>query len=614
MLKDMLQYVLPYARKLLPSSLKKNINTKWLQQRSYVASHVRSAFEKVKVYVVSDEELCSDLVAQQMYRLNNPVHFVGLDCEWDSRKKEGVALLQVSSGTDCILYRTCKSDGSVPINLKKLLEDRKILKFGVGIEEDVRRLRLHGVQVKGFVDLRNLAHRCVPVSEQGYTSPDEEIYQWNSLSALSLNTLDIQLSKNYTVRCGNWEASSLSRKQILYAAKDAIVSLEIFYALVLLRKVRRQQNYDVLEGAFKSEIDLHKIMNTLHQDPSSICFYYSHMKDSLNDLDDILPTESMRTVPSKTLIDLGYSLCQGIVDLKHKPKLIMDRSTNRKTATRAFSTKASTEKVSKMYKHQCREKPLYENCFLIGPDKQVLATVNRNKAEWYLHKNLGVIEKESPFTVQLLFEPSGRPMPDADYYTTVKDNVCVVCGSTESFVKKNIIPHDYRKYFPLELKDHMSHDVLLMCLLCHRTAQVYDEELRQELANKYHAPFGTKAHMYKVDNPHLGKVRSAAKALLKNADRIPDERRALLEKIVTDYFQVSDAGKDLLKTAMEMDIREENKKFQGLHGERVVKALIEEHGLVDFIRLWRSRFLELMKPKYLPPLWSIEHNLHKVST
>lgn len=81
---------------------------------------------------------------------------------------------------------------------------------------------------------------------------------------------------------------------------------------------------------------------------------------------------------------------------------------------------------------------------------------------------LGEIECESPFTVRLLFEPSGRPMPDADYYTTVKENVCVVCGSTDSFVRKMIVPHDYRKYFPQDFKDHMSHDVLLMCLDCHR--------------------------------------------------------------------------------------------------------------------------------------------------
>ena len=201
----------------------------------------------------------------------------------------------------------------------------------------------------------------------------------------------MQLSKNYTVRCGNWEAPALSRKQILYAAKDAIVSLEIFYALVLLRRVRRKQNVDALNGLFESEVDFHKILQGF-KDSSSACFYYSHMKDSLTDLDAILPIETTRTSPSKALTELAYSLCQGIVDIKHKPKLIMNQGVQQKAASRGLSTKTGLDKTAKRYKHQCRDKPLYENCFLIGPQKQVLATVNRTKAEWYLHKNIGESE------------------------------------------------------------------------------------------------------------------------------------------------------------------------------------------------------------------------------
>ena len=91
---------------------------------------------------------------------------------------------------------------------------------------------------------------------------------------------------------------------------------------------------------------------------------------------------------------------------------------------------------------------------------------------------LGVIDKESPFTVRLLFEPSGRPMPDADYYTTCKENICVVCGNTGNFVRKMIIPHDYRRHFPQQMKDHMSHDVLLMCLDCHRLVTFFRNRLQ----------------------------------------------------------------------------------------------------------------------------------------
>ena len=52
---------------------------------------------------------------------------------------------------------------------------------------------------------------------------------------------------------------------------------------------------------------------------------------------------------------------------------------------------------------------------------------------------------ESPMTVQLHFEPGGRPGADREYYLRDKENICTVCGSSQNCVRKNIIPHEYRK-------------------------------------------------------------------------------------------------------------------------------------------------------------------------
>lgn len=35
-----------------------------------------------------------------------------------------------------------------------------------------------------------------------------------------------------------------------------------------------------------------------------------------------------------------------------------------------------------------------------------------------------------------------------DYYLIEKSNVCVVCGKEEGYVRKYIVPHEYRKHFP----------------------------------------------------------------------------------------------------------------------------------------------------------------------
>ena len=53
-----------------------------------------------------------------------------------------------------------------------------------------------------------------------------------------------------------------------------------------------------------------------------------------------------------------------------------------------------------------------------------------------------------------------------EYYLTVKDNVCVVCGKTESYLRKYIVPHEYRKFFPGKFLTLMSHDLMICILIC----------------------------------------------------------------------------------------------------------------------------------------------------
>lgn len=42
---------------------------------------------------------------------------------------------------------------------------------------------------------------------------------------------------------------------------------------------------------------------------------------------------------------------------------------------------------------------------------------------------------EEPFVVKLQFEPAGRPESPGDYYLMVKENLCVVCGKKDSYIR-----------------------------------------------------------------------------------------------------------------------------------------------------------------------------------
>lgn len=48
------------------------------------------------------------------------------------------------------------------------------------------------------------------------------------LGKMSKNYLNVHLDKNWRISCSDWEAKTLTPKQIDYAAKDAHVGIELF--------------------------------------------------------------------------------------------------------------------------------------------------------------------------------------------------------------------------------------------------------------------------------------------------------------------------------------------------------------------------------------------------
>jgi len=137
-----------------------------------------------------------------------------------------------------------------------------------------------------------------------------------------------------------------------------------------------------------------------------------------------------------------------------------------------------------------RSKDFYDNCLLQAPDGELLCTIDRRKASWYLSQNLGTQISEEPFTVRLNFEPAGRAVGDVGrYYQTIKENQCVVCGDRDAYIRKNVVPREYRKHFPMVMKSHTSHDVLLLCPACHQLSNISDLRVRNKLAVQCEAPF-----------------------------------------------------------------------------------------------------------------------------
>lgn len=95
------------------------------------------------------------------------------------------------------------------------MEDDNIVKVGVNPHGDANYLvRDYGICVASTFDLRYMAKiaDCRP----------------GGLAKMSEDYIKVKLDKNWRIRCSDWEAPTLSQKQINYAANDAHVGIELF--------------------------------------------------------------------------------------------------------------------------------------------------------------------------------------------------------------------------------------------------------------------------------------------------------------------------------------------------------------------------------------------------
>lgn len=462
---------------------------------------------------------------------------VGFDCEWVTvnNQRRKIALIQLCSAEGlCALIRICKFT-TIPLQLRALLEDPEIIKAGVTPSNDANYLlQDYAIKMNGTFDLRFLALIADHKSE--------------GLGKLSKSILDIELDKDWRIRCSDWEIEKLSPKQIDYAAKDAFVGVEIF----------RRLYKSVHPTAMKPE------------EIRSFCDNYTDIAFKNKMIQNGLPTASGR-------------------------KLLTRQNEIVKFPTRSYTS---------------RTKPLYDNCQLEAPDGELLCSCDRKKAEWYVNKGRGVVVQTEPvYTVRLTFEPAGRAVGETgEYYRTVRENLCVVCGKENNLIRKNVVPHEYRKFFPTVMKDKTSHDILLLCIHCHQLSNITDLKMRQMLQATCDAPLIGEILPEDVEAANkLRREQRQANALYQSKQLIPEWRKAELKENLQKAYPDDEINDSFLENLLSKEVAL-SRNLAASHGEMVVKKFRETEGLVHLEKLWRNHFLNSMNPKHMPTHWDVNHN------
>lgn len=496
------------------------------------------------VNVAGNETQC-ETVIDKLRRDIEVSKVLGFDCEWVqiNNIRNPVALIQLATQEgQCGLFQI-HFYSSIPSSLKDLLEDQSILKVGVDPGLDAKHLmKDFGIKVAGTYDIRHLVDGKEVVG---------------GLAAVVNSELGVELPKDLSVRVSNWEAEQLTPEQQVYAAYDALAAVMTYFSLIG-KKVK-------------------------------VPFFASKEEQWKTIYDYCLPLidvryKSKKNVPPSPLFSPAESSSSFGMD--------RDKSGQPRATNPSLQGKRS-------YRAFCpRKSPLYENAFMLAPDGDVLCTCDTKKAEWYVSKGLATLVAQEPLKIQLTFEPSGRVQgPSAEYYTLEKQNQCVSCGRKDSYVRKKVVPHEYRRYFPDCMKKHQSHDVLLLCAPCHAQSNIADLSLRMELAQLCKAPIVCDENTRVVEDHKKKELRSAARALLNKSNKLPETRHKELLEFIQENCQ-SSVTPELLSDLKNMDIMIVNEDFTP-HGLLVVEHFAREGivGLMKLEKMWREHFINVMAPK-----------------
>lgn len=299
--------------------------------------------------------------------------------------------------------------------------------------------------------------------------------------------------------------------------------------------------------------------------------------------------------------------------------------------------------------------PMYDNVFMLDPERNVMCTISLKKAKWYVNKGIAEWssrphhgndsgnDNDNEKCIRLLFEPNaGRGVSVASkthsetiFLRAPKQNVCVSCGSGGHHMRHYIVPYSYRTLLPEEYKSHMSHDIVILCPDCHlhidretklRMNQI-EHELRDTLTRTANDGYDYWCSPV-IDDTHLYHVRSCAIALVKWRDQIPKEAVQSHEEVVRQYLATVDSYKDnqtdasrqgdthdkerpltksQLQTVCAINFQIKNPDYI-TGSELVVKSLDSNPEKIElFIKQWRQHFVDTVHPKFMPKGWSVEN-------
>ncbi|KAF8930594.1 hypothetical protein BGZ58_008159 [Dissophora ornata] len=190
---------------------------------------------------------------------------------------------------------------------------------------------------------------------------------------------------------------------------------------------------------------------------------------------------------------IAFDEDSGGSDLDPESDIEIDLSTSNPRSTSQSQQQQQQQRRKKVPKHfRKSNSKVYDNISVYAPpDSALIFRCSQRRATWYLSRNLA--RSLSPTSIHLNFSPAGQGHAhDANsYHLEERENKCVVCGErTEEAgaTMLHVVPEQYRKWFPIRLKSHASHDIVVACPACNAEWDREAAVVRKRIVDLYKIP------------------------------------------------------------------------------------------------------------------------------
>lgn len=213
------------------------------------------------------------------------------------------------------------------------------------------------------------------------------------------------------------------------------------------------------------------------------------------------------------------------------------------------------------------------------PTGVFIGMCSKDKLAWYLKKKLAILGEDK--SVKLTFEPQFGKRVHRNIVPR-KFNKCTICAANAKDIKitpYHVIPLIFKKHFPIDKKSHVSNDIVPMCPGCISDANSLNDWYIVQLYEEFKM------------NPkmrHNSNINFLTK-YLKNEFKLKNEK---INNKIADIIGIKDFTIDDVEAYVELekDICPE---------EKIVKKCIIDGNLNEFIKDWKTMFVENMEPKCL---------------